>query len=445
MAPTKAPGGNAPHPGDDSRAETVAEPALSTADIDTASISTIDAVSPVATVSVQLPAAPIHDIPEDEQAVAIDDVAVQPDSLATGAVSSTRSVEVVATVVTAPADPAPAPASVRARRHKAGGPESAELLTSERLLDSRASRISPEGFWRKLVFDATGQRVHLGDSAKASARKDLDDRIRKQFAGDARFVPVLTRKGGVGKTTVTALLGMALADARDDRTIAIDANPDRGTLAERIGKHTDRTVRDVVRDAESIRGYTEFSTMVARDETRLDVLASDTDPHLSEAFSAADYDVVADLASQYYSLVLTDCGTGIVHSVMSATLRRADAIVVVSGSSVDEARLASETLSWLENNGYQHLVSNAVVALNTATQGSHMVNLGEIERHFTSRVREIVRIPYDPQLAAGSAISFKDLKPVTRHAARTLAALVVEGMPTSRPTVSHPVSSERPQ
>ncbi|MEA9980122.1 MinD/ParA family ATP-binding protein, partial [Pseudomonas sp. RTS4] len=87
-----------------------------------------------------------------------------------------------------------------------------------------------------------------------------------------RFVPILTRKGGVGKTTVTALLGMALADAREDRIIAVDANPDRGTLSERVSKQTRSTVRDVVTKAASIGGFTDFSSLVSRDATRLDIL-----------------------------------------------------------------------------------------------------------------------------------------------------------------------------
>jgi len=225
---------------------------------------------------------------------------------------------------------------------------------------------------------------------------------------------------------------MAMADVREDRVIAVDANPDRGTLAERINKQTRSTVRDVVTRAASITGFTDFSTLVSRDETRLDILASDSDPLLSEAFDENDYNVVADLAARYYSIVLTDCGTGIVHSVMRATLQRADSVVIVSGGSVDEARLASETLTWLEANGYGDLVRNAVVALNTATQGTNLVKLEEIEDHFRSRVRAIVRIPYDPQLAAGSVISYRDLQPLTRNAARELAALVVDGLPTSR-------------
>ncbi|WEO79023.1 MinD/ParA family protein [Cryobacterium sp. SO2] len=318
-------------------------------------------------------------------------------------------------------------------RTEASAPESASMLTPDRLLEvNRRTRRAPNGGWNRFIYNASFHLINLGDSAAVRAHQAMDERIRKEFEGGARFVPILTRKGGVGKTTVTALLGMALADAREDRIIAVDANPDRGTLSERVSKQTRSTVRDVVTKAASIGGFTDFSALVSRDETRLDILASDTDPLLSEAFDENDYNVVADLAARFYSIVLTDCGTGIVHSVMRATLQRADSIVIVSGGSVDEARLASETLTWLEANGYGDLVRNAIVALNTATQGTNLVKLEEIESHFQSRVREIVRIPYDPQLAAGSVVSYKDLKPITRLAARTLAALVVEGLPAER-------------
>jgi len=312
-------------------------------------------------------------------------------------------------------------------------PESASMLTADRLLEvNRRTRRAPRGAWNRFVYNATFHFVNLGDSAKVRAHQEMDDRIRRQFDGGARFVPILTRKGGVGKTTVTALLGMALADARDDRIIAVDANPDRGTLSERVSKQTRLTVRDVVTRAAAIGNFTDFTALVSRDETRLDILASDTDPLLSEAFDENDYNVVADLAARFYSIVLTDCGTGIVHSVMRATLQRADSVVIVSGGSVDEARLASETLTWLEANGYGELVRNSIVAINTATQGTNLIRLEEIESHFRSRVREIVRIPYDAQLAAGSVVSYKDLQPITQLAARTLAALVVEGLPADQ-------------
>lgn len=308
-------------------------------------------------------------------------------------------------------------------------PEPAAMLTADRLLDvSPRNRPAPEGFWRRLVYFVSLKMINPGDSNKVRERKAVDARISTHFDGGAKFVPVLTRKGGVGKTTVTTLLGMALALVREDRVVAIDANPDRGTLAERVSRGTRFTVRDVVNKAAAIDGFTEFSTMVSRDATRLDVLASDSDPMLSEAFSEGDYNVVADMAARYYSIVLTDCGTGIVHSVMRPTLQRASGLVIVSGGSVDEARLASETLTWLEANGYGDLVRNAVVALNTATQATQLVKLDEIEQHFKTRVRQVVRIPYDPALAAGSVIKWDQLKHQTRTAARLLAAHVVDGL-----------------
>jgi MinD-like ATPase involved in chromosome partitioning or flagellar assembly len=307
--------------------------------------------------------------------------------------------------------------------------ESPDLLTADRLLDPRqVARPEPEGLWQQLVYSMSGHRINLGDGRRARERKELDRRIAAPLAGGARFVPVLSRKGGVGKTTVTSLLGMALADARDDRVIAVDANPDRGTLADRVGRPNGRTVRDLVRAHDEVDGYHDVSSIVARDATRLDVLASDSDPRVSEAFSDDDYRQVADVAAHYYSIVLTDTGTGIVHSVMEATLERADSLVVVAGLSVDEARLASETLTWLETNGYADRVRSAVVVLNSARPGTPLVRESELEAHFRTRVQTVIRMPYDPRIAAGSAISFRDLQPETRLAARELAAAVVEGL-----------------
>lgn len=385
---------------------------------------------------------PVHETPPEEAVVAIDQVAITP--VPGEGAPTTMSIEISTDqVATIPqVDPIPEPEIVplpdessptrRSRRSPVTQRgESAAMLTAERVLE-HDRLVAPEGRWPRLVYASTFHRVNLGDSPAVRARKAIDARIGKRLEGGTRFVPVLTRKGGVGKTTITTLLGMALSDVREDRILAVDGNPDRGTLAERVNKQTRSTVRDFVLHAPEIRDFSEISTHVSRDVTRLDVLASDTDPLLSEAFDENDYNVVADVAARHYSIVLTDCGTGIVHSVMRAILQRADSVVVVSGGSVDEARLASETLTWLEANNYGDLVRNAIVALNTATQGTNLVKLEEIEAHFRSRVRDVVRIPYDVELAAGSVVRYSALKPFTRSSARDLAALVMDGLPTAR-------------
>jgi len=356
----------------------------------------------------------VHVPPAEEAAIAIDDVPVDP-------------------VIAKPVEQVSTTTITLAAAEVAEAPETPEDLTLDRLVATRAKAKPkpPEGVWQRALYEASLHLYHPGDSSPVRERKELEARITRRLDGPTRFVAVLSRKGGVGKTTVSTLLGQALANLREDRIIAIDANPDRGTLAERIVKTTDATSRNLVDERDEIQAFSDFQKRVSRDYSRLDVLASDHDPNLLKEFDEDDYAIVAELAKRFYSIVLTDCGTGMVHSVMKATLDRADQLVLVSGGSIDEARLTSETISWLEANGYEELAKNAVVALNTSTHGTNLVRLEEIEDHFASRVREIVRIPYDPQLATGATIRLDALKPLTQDSVRILTAAVVDGLPGS--------------
>lgn len=394
------------------------------------------ALPPSLTVDLHLPE-PIQAAPAEEGIGVLDPVAISP-ALDQGA-PSTVSIDVVTSPlheVSEPASPGSAdeePVEVIPLPDAAEAPAASKAAAPKARKPTRPGRRpAPEGLLPELVYGATLHLVNLGDSAPVRARKAIDARIAKPFDDGPRYIPVLSRKGGVGKTTIATLFGMALADVREDRVLAIDANPDRGTLADRVTKQTRSTVRDVVLHAPDLGAHEDFALHVSHDATGLDVAASDSDPMLAEAFDEGGYNVVADVAAPHYGVIVTDSGTGVVHSVMRATLQRADAVVVVSGGSIDEARIASETLTWLEANHYGHLVANAVVALNASTQGTDLDKLADIEEHFRSRVRAVVRIPYDPELAAGSVVRYEALRPFTRSSARDLAALVMDGLPTER-------------
>ena len=311
-----------------------------------------------------------------------------------------------------------------ARREREEGPEPAAALTADRLLAKSAA--PPVGGWRLWLYNASFGYINVGDSDRVRIQRAMEHRIAVRLGQRTRYVPVLSRKGGVGKTTVTTLLGMALADLREDRVIAMDANPDRGTLSDRSPGRADFTARQLVNDRFDVSSFSQLSHYVAREGSRLDVLASDTDPAVAHAFDDADYRAVTDILGRYYSIVLTDSGTGMVHSVMAGTLEKADAVVLVSGGSVDEARLASETLSWLEAHGRHDLVAKAIVVINMSGGEGTEVNINEIEDHFRSRVRNVLRIPYDRHLAEGSRVRLDALRPATRAAVVELAALVVD-------------------
>jgi MinD-like ATPase involved in chromosome partitioning or flagellar assembly len=160
--------------------------------------------------------------------------------------------------------------------------------------------------------------------------------------------------------------------------------------------------------------------------SRLEVLASEQDPAVSEVFGADDYRRTVDILRHFYNIILTDCGTGIMHSAMSAILDLAHSIVLVSSPAIDAARSASATLDWLMQHGHSGLVREAHVVLSASRPGSAALKLDKVYEHFQSRCRSIHLIPFDPHLAEGADVDFGRLNPPTRQAYLELAGAVAE-------------------
>ncbi|AKC37740.1 ESX-1 secretion-associated protein EspI [Mycolicibacterium phlei] len=292
-------------------------------------------------------------------------------------------------------------------------------------------RYAPRSGWRKAVHRSTGGRVNPGDSRKDREQDQLLASIRQPILGDYR-IAVLSIKGGVGKTTTTLGLGSAFATIRTDRIIAVDANPDRGTLAERVRDHsTQSTVRDLLNDR-NIRSYADVRNHTRMATSRLEVLASEQDPAVSEAFGEVDYRNTIDILQRYYNIILTDCGTGIMHSAMAGVLDLAHTIVLVSSPAMDSARSASATLDWLMQHGHSALVREAHVVLSASRPGSAGIKLDKVYEHFQARCRSIHMIPFDPHLAEGADVDFNLLNADTNAAYLKLAGAISESFPRLR-------------
>ena len=230
-------------------------------------------------------------------------------------------------------------------------------------------------------------------------------------------------------------LGATLASLRGDRVIAVDANPDRGTLSDKLRLETAATVRDLLNERGQIQRYADVRAFTTQAPSRLEVLASDRDPTVSVAFGEADYVDVAAVLEHYYSICITDCGTGLLHSAMAGVLRLADQIVLVSSPSVDGARSASATLDWLTAHNYGNLVRGGVVALSAVRpRGKSTVDMTRLEQHFAARCRAVVRIPYDAHLAEGAEVDLGQLGRQTADAYLALAAEVGDGFACTRRT-----------
>jgi MinD-like ATPase involved in chromosome partitioning or flagellar assembly len=300
----------------------------------------------------------------------------------------------------------------------------------------RGERIPPRSGWRHLVYVLTRGWINVGEGPSELRQRALTKQINQPLHGCYR-IAMLSLKGGVGKTTVTATLGATFASLRGDRVIAVDANPDRGTLSQKIPLETTATVRHLLRDAGRIRRYTDVRAYTSQGPSRLEVLASEQDPAVSEAFSEGDYRRTVEVLEHFYNLVLTDCGTGLMHSAMYGVLGLADALVIVSSGSIDGARSASATMDWLDAHGHRELVANSIAVINAVRRSSGNTDLDRVAEHFAARCRAVVRIPYDGHLEEGAELDLDKLSPATKTALYELAAAVADGFPRDEPGGHH--------
>jgi len=291
-----------------------------------------------------------------------------------------------------------------------------------------------------MVHLMTGGGVNPGESPEDVRRRHLVERVNQPIRGDYK-IAVLSLKGGVGKTTTTVSLGSTFAALRGDHVVAIDANPDLGTLGGRIPSQTAATVRDLLNDQDRIHRYSDVRAFTSQAPSRLGILASERDPHKAEAFSEADYRASVGILDNFYNLILTDCGTGLTHSAMRGVLDTADALVLVSSPALDGAQSADATLNWLTAQGYGHLVERTVVVISSSRPGSSGINVAQLVEHFAQQVRAVKVIPFDPHLAEGSEVDLDRMSPTTRDAFVELAALVADDFPDAAGRHHGPIRS----
>ena len=326
-------------------------------------------------------------------------------------------------------DPAEAPAQTQQYRHERVPHTPYPELSTGVLL--RPVKPPPSEGWRRLLYTLSGQLINLGESPRAARYNNLVAQVNQPLRGCYR-IAMLSLKGGVGKTTITATLGSTFAALRGDRVVALDASPDRGTLSQKVPLETASSVRQLLHDAGSIDRYGDIRRYTSQGPSGMEVLASESDPAVSDAFGADDYTRTLDILERFYGLVLTDCGTGLLHSAMSSVLAKVDVLLVISSGSIDGARSASATLDWLDAHGHEELVRNSIAVINAVRPRTGKVDMDKVVEHFSRRCRAVRLVPFDPHLEEGVEISLDRLRRPTREALTELAAVVADGFPSDQ-------------
>ena len=211
----------------------------------------------------------------------------------------------------------------------------------------------------------------------------------------ANVVTVVSPKGGVGKTTCTFALGNLLADRTRLRTIAVDANPDFGTLAALAPDRarSERTLADLLADIEQIHTAADLRSYVSILPSGLHLLGAPFDAPLMARLGPDSYGELIALLATFYELVLLDLGTGVAGELAQFAIGRADQIVLVT---TPEWVTGSAVIAALE-----HLEHERTTVACNKFHARGPGDMRALERRLQERrLYRSHAIPYDRQLAA---------------------------------------------
>lgn len=285
------------------------------------------------------------------------------------------------------------------------------------IIDGRRANV-PVRRWRRRI-------AHTLASKREREEAELERLLGESPAlSRPNLVAVISPKGGVGKTTSTFLIGNLVADRARLRVVALDANPDFGTLASLApdSRRSKCTLADLLADIERVHTAAQLRRYVSTLPSGLHVLAAPDDAEVMARLGPEAYGELLALLATFYELVLLDLGTGVAGPLAQFAIGRADQLVLVTTPEWVASTTVLEALRHLEH-------ERTTVACNKF-YARGPADLEELERRLRERrLHRCVAIPQDERLALmldTGTYQLEALDRASRMAIKRLALAVTE-------------------
>ncbi|MFE7165939.1 CpaE family protein [Streptomyces sp. NPDC057616] len=258
----------------------------------------------------------------------------------------------------------------------------------------------------------------------ASAGGDVAEQTRlaqevQQPVSTGRVIAVTSIRGGVGKSTVSALLGRTFNHYRHDPVLALEADTALGTLPVRMGAESVRwscgDLARILTPAMQLTDVTGYLVPVADGGWLLPAGQG----RVGAPLDVRTYRTVTLALRRYFAVTVVDCES-LPGEVARTAMDTAHARVVVAPMTAEGVNGTRQVLDWLAQLPHSALATT-VVALSAASPDTTL-DAKTAAAHLREPGVPVVLLPYDPHLAQGGPIHTAMLGQATRTAAVRLAA-----------------------
>ncbi|MHA5052925.1 SAV_2336 N-terminal domain-related protein [Streptomyces sp. SD15] len=305
-------------------------------------------------------------------------------------------------------------------------PEPEERPTAREVAEAFGALLPGGAEWDDVEDESEGSGTPEVEAA------DDEERDREQWMRTIRAplsqpmrIALVGVKDGVGCTTTTMVLGAVLADQRQERVLAIDADRHTGSqvrIGGRVFRNTLASLSDLAESLHEVRHFEDLQLFLSPHRSGLQVLANDSVSRASGVGQFTDHDFrrVTHTTQAYFELTLVDSD-----KFMPWVLREADRVVIVSRADPAGLTQAQQAMDRLVALDLPDLVREAVVVLNHSRPAAGWtLDSGSI-RGLSSRCRGVVNVPRDGHLTMGSTVELSWLTPDAYKAYLRLAALLL--------------------
>jgi MinD-like ATPase involved in chromosome partitioning or flagellar assembly len=212
-------------------------------------------------------------------------------------------------------------------------------------------------------------------------------------------IAVVSPKGGVGKTTITALIGSLLSLLRRDRVVAVDTNPDYGSLGRVLAPDNQSFVDDFLRHLQQPDlTLTELDALMGRDSHGLMVLPAPVEPERMATMDEDAYTQLITRLKEFVGIVVLDCGTGLQEPAARAAINAADQLLLVTDEQPAAASLVAEAAPLLLRSGRP-----VTLVVNKMPRKGNMLNV-DLLGSYIPQARGLVVIPRELEAASQLAV-----------------------------------------